>query len=76
MTSSSHPFALLDPAALPSENIVIDVWILRNQSVILTTLYNTNTGANWKFNIFIQNMKTEFNQDIVISTQQYNHVLV
>ena len=76
MTSSSHPFALLDPAALPSENIVIDVWILRGQDVILTTLYQTDTGLNWKFDIFIQNMKSEFQQDIVISRQQHNQVLV
>ena len=76
MTRSSHSFALLDPASLPSGNIVLDVWILRNQDVILTTGYQTDTGLNWKFNIFLQNMKTNCQQDITIAKQQYNQVLV
>ena len=76
MTRSSHTFALLDPASLPTENVVLDVWVLRNQDVILTTGYQTDNGLNWEFSTFIQNMRTNYQQEIIIVKQQYNQVLV
>ena len=76
MTSSAHTFALLDPSNLPTESIAIDVWILRNQNVILTTKYQTDSGLNWQFSTFTQGLKSRFHQDITFSQQAYNQVLV
>ena len=76
MTSSAHTFALLDPSNLPTESIAIDVWILRNQNVILTTKYQSDSGLNWQFSTFTQGLKSRFQQSITFSQQAYNQVLV
>ena len=76
MTSSAHTFALLDPSNLPTGSIAIDVWILRNQNVILTTKYQTDSGQNWQFSTFTKDLKSNFQQDITVSQQAYNQVLV
>ena len=76
ITSSAHTFALLDPANLPTQPIAIDVWILRNQNVILTTKYQSDSGLNWQFSTFTQGLKSRFNQDITFTKQAFNQVLV
>ena len=76
MTSSAHTFALLDPSNLPTESIAIDVWILRNQNVILTTKYQSDSGLNWQFSTSTQGLKSRFHQEITFSQQAYNQVLV
>ena len=76
MTNSAHTFALLDPANIPTSDIAIDVWILRNQKVILSTVYEADSGLNWQFSTFETNLKTDFQQDITVTTQDYNQVLV
>ena len=76
ITSSAHTFALLDPANLPIQPIAIDVWILRNQNVILTTKYQSDSGLNWQFSTFTQGLKSRFNQDITFTKQAFNQVLV
>ena len=47
MASSAFTFALLDPTDLPSSNVAIDVWVIRNQDVILTQHYKHDAGLNW-----------------------------
>ena len=76
MSSSAHNFALLDPTSLPLGKLAIDVWIIRNQEVILTQLYNRDQGLNWQFAKFIQDIQSKFGQSLTIQEQDYNQVLV
>ena len=76
MTNSANAFALLDPANLPTVNTAIDVWILRNQKVILSTEYDADSGLNWQFSTFKTNIKRDFQQTITVTTQDFNQVLV
>ena len=76
MSSAAHNFALLDPASLPLAKIAIDVWIIRNQDVILTQHYNHDQGLNWQFAKFIEDIQTKFDQTITVQRQDYNQVLV
>ena len=59
MTNSANTFALLDPENLPTGNTAIDVWILRNQKVILSKEYDADSGLNWQFSTFETNIKTD-----------------
>jgi hypothetical protein len=76
MSSAAYNFALLDPASLPLANVAIDVWIIRNQDVILTQHYNHDQGLNWQFSKFIEDLQTRFDQTITVQRQDYNQVLV
>jgi hypothetical protein len=76
MSSAAFNFALLDPSALPMSNIAIDVWIIRNQDVILTQHYNHDQGLNWQFPKFIEDLQLRFDQTISVQRQDYNQVLV
>ena len=76
MTNSANTFALLDPKNLPTGNTAIDVWILRNQKVILSKEYDADSGLNWQFSTFQTKIKTVFQQAITVTTQDYNQVLV
>ena len=74
--SSAYDFALLEPTNLPPANVAIDVWVIRNQDVILTQQYQHNTGLNWQFSTFKTIIKDKFFQTISISKQDFNQVLV
>jgi hypothetical protein len=76
MASSAFTFALLDPTALPSSNVAIDVWVIRNQDVILTQHYKHDAGLNWQFPTFVDNLKTRFHQTISVQMQDFNQILV
>ena len=49
MASSAFNFALLEPTDLPSSNVAIDVWVIRNQDVILTQHYQHDAGLKAGF---------------------------
>ena len=76
MSSSAFTFALLDPTDLPSSDVAIDVWVIRNQDVILTQHYKHDAGLNWQFTKFIEDLETRFHQPISVQKQDFNQVLV
>ena len=76
MSSATFTFALLEPTDLPSSNVAIDVWVIRNQDVILTQHYQHDAGLNWQFPKFIADIKKRFKQDITVTKQDFNQVLV
>ena len=76
MSSSAFNFALLEPTDLPSSNVAIDVWVIRNQDVILTQHYQHDADLNWQFPKFIADLKMRFEQTISVQKQDFNQVLV
>ena len=76
MSSSAFNFALLEPTDLPSSDVAIDVWVIRNQDVILTQHYQHDAGLNWQFPKFIADLKKRFKQTISVQKQDFNQVLV
>ena len=67
MASSAYNFALLEPNDLPSSNVAIDVWVIRNQDVILTQYYHNDAALNWQFPKFIADLKKKFKQTISVN---------
>jgi hypothetical protein len=61
---------------LPVNDVAIDVWIIRNQDVILTQHYQRDAGLNWQFPKFVEDLQTRFGQTIQIQKQNYNQILV
>ena len=76
MSSAAFTFALLEPTALPLNDVAIDVWIIRNQDVILTQHYQRDAGLNWQFPKFIEDLQLRFSQTIQVQKQNYNQILV
>ena len=76
MSSAAFNFALLEPSALPTSNVAIDVWVIRNQDVILTQHYQHDAGLNWQFPKFIADLQVRFDQTISVQRQDFNQVLV
>jgi hypothetical protein len=60
MSSAAHNFALLDPTSLPLGKLAIDVWIIRNQDVILTQLYKDTLQKRASFIQTCFNLNQEF----------------
>merc|ERR1712074_318744 len=69
-------FATLKPNNLPDSDAAVDVYIIQNQDVILSQFFHNDTALNWQFDKFVIDFKTRFNQDIVVSKQNYNQILV
>ena len=71
MTSSAFRFALLNTTGLPAYNVAIDVWIIRNQDIILTQHYQHDEGLNWKFQSFVDILQSRFGQTIEVKKQNF-----
>jgi hypothetical protein len=76
MSSAAFQFALLNTTALPDYDVAIDVWIIRNQDIILTQHYQHNEGLNWQFQNFVDVLQSRFGQTIQIKKQNFNQILV
>ena len=76
MASSALNFATLEPNDLPTSNVAIDIYVIRNQDVILSQFFHNDTALNWQFPKFIADFKMRFGQDITVSKQTYNQILV
>jgi hypothetical protein len=77
MTGSSFDFKSLRRNSLPSETQSIDVWILRDQEVLLTkNAKHDDEIVNMMFNGFSQTMRTNFAQVVTPTKQNYNQGLV
>ena len=76
MASSALNFATLDPNDLPSSNVAVDIYVIRNQDVILSQFFHNDTALNWQFPKFVSDFKKRFGQDITVSKQNYNQILV
>ena len=76
MASAALNFATLKPNNLPDSDVAVDIYIIRNQDVILSQFFHNDTALNWQFDKFVTDFKTRFNQDIVVSKQNYNQILV
>ena len=76
MASAALNFATLKPDNLPASDAALDVYIIRGQDVILSQFFHNDTALNWQFERFVTDFKNRFNQDIVVSKQDYNQILV
>ena len=76
MASAALNFATLKPNNLPDSDAAVDVYIIRGQDVILSQFFHNDTALNWQFDKFVTDFKNRFNQDIVVSKQNYNQILV
>ena len=76
MASSALNFATLKPNNLPDSDVAVDIYIIRNQDVILSQFFHNDTALNWQFDKFVSDFKTRFGQDILVSKQNYNQILV
>ena len=60
MASSALNFATLDP------NVAVDIYVIRNQDVILSQFFHNDTALNWQFPKFVSDFKKRFGQDITV----------
>ena len=77
MTASSFDFKSLRSDSLPTENMSIDVWILRDQEILLTKNAKQNDEiVNMMFTGFSKTMQRIFAQVVTPTRQNYNQGLV
>ena len=69
MASSAFNFATLEPDELPSSNVDVDIYVIRNQDVILSQFYHNDTALNWQFHQFVADFKMKFGQTISVTKQ-------
>ena len=77
VTSSEFSFKRLTPGNLPNGNIALDVYLLRNQEVLLTKNFADNDELrNMLFPGFSTLLQASFSQTLVPTKQDFNQVLV
>ena len=77
VTSSEFSFKKLQPAQLPDGNLVLDVYLLRNQQVLITKNYQDEDELrNMIFSGFSNLLFRTFGQTLVPTKEDYNQVLV
>ena len=76
MASSAFNFATLEPDDLPLSNVAVDIYVIKNQDVILSQFYHNDTALNWQFHKFVADFKMRFCQTISVTRQNYNQILV
>ena len=74
MANSALNFATLEPNDLPSSHVAIDIYVIRNQDVILSQFYHNDTALNWQFPQFVADFKMRFDQTISVTKQDYNQI--
>jgi hypothetical protein len=76
MSSAAFDFATLDPSNLPTSPVSLDIWILRDQSIILTRKMLSDEALNLQFDSFIASILQTFGQTITVQTQPFNQALI
>jgi hypothetical protein len=76
MSGSAAAFSSLDPNNLPTDPTSLDIWILRDQNIILSTHIISEVSMNLQFAGFIKNILTTFGQVITITPQPFHQALV
>ena len=76
MSSAATDFAILDPTNLPKVPTSLDIWVLRDQSIILTKKMLSDKAMNLQFTSFVESIQTTFSQTITVQKQPYNQALV
>ena len=77
VTSSEFSFKKLKPADLPSGNVALDVYLLREQEVLITKNYQDEDELrNMLFSGFSNLLFRTFSQTLVPIKQNFNQVLV
>ena len=76
-TSSPKKVDDLDPAKLPIVPTSLDMWVLRDQSIVLTMNWETNDEViNMNFTGFTAEILKTFSQTLVPTSKPYNQGLV
>ena len=77
MTSSAQDVDQLDPNDLPKVPTALDVWILRDQAVLLTKNWNAEDQViNMDFTGFKDLIQTRFSQTLSPTSKPYHQCLV
>ena len=76
MSSAAIDFASLDPSSLPESPTSLDIWILRDQSIILTKKMLSDEAINLQFESFIASIQQTFAQTITVQSQPFNQALI
>ena len=76
MSGAATAFASLDPNDLPMDPTALDIWILRDQNIILSTHITSEESINLQFQGFIANILDTFAQTITIKAMPYHQALV
>ena len=76
MSGAATAFASLDPTDLPMDPTALDIWILRDQNIILSTHITSEESINLQFQGFIANILNTFAQTITIKAMPYHQALV
>ena len=76
MTSSAYNYKDLQPAALPILPTAIDLWILRDQAILLTRDLAGDKVINVNFTGFETQVNTVFSQSLKPTVKPFNLGLV
>ena len=76
MANAAIDFATLEPANLPSVPASLDIWILRDQNIILTRKLLSDEALSLKFDGFIDRISQTFSQTITVQSQPFNQALI
>ena len=68
MTDSTFNFGTMDPNHLPTSPTALNVYILRNQSILMTNIMHTDNTMNLEFAGFKNQIDTTFGQTIEVDT--------
>ena len=74
--SAPIPINDLDPANLPTNPTYLDMYILRNQDIVLTTTWMVDQTITMNFANCIKEITDRFSQSLVLTKQPYNQALV
>ena len=76
MSSAAKAFSSLDPTNLPGDPTSLDIWVLRDQSIILSKHMLSDQALNLQFASFVESILSTFSQTIKVQTQPFNQALV
>ena len=76
MSSAATDFASLNPTSLPEIPTSLYIWILRDQSIILTKKMLSDEAINLQFESFVASIKQTFDQTITDQNQPFNQALI
>ena len=76
MSGAAKAFSSLDPANLPTDPTSLDIWVLRDQNIILSKHMLSDQALNLQFASFIESILSTFSQTIKVQTQPFNQALV
>ena len=74
--SAPIPINDLDPANLPTNPTALDMHVLRNQNIVLTTTWMIDQTITMNFANCIKEITDRFSQSLVLTKKPYNQALV